>query len=116
MDEKLRREFVRALMPFEKIAHDAHELRIQKKRGARNVYFILDDGLIKVGFSEFPENRLLQIKTARPSARLIGYIPGGAGLEKEIHRKLAKYKFDKEWFYYTFETREIVSQYLRGNK
>lgn len=88
-----------------------HEEKIQKKRDQRNVYFILDGGFVKVGFSVYPEGRLSCIQTSNPRARLLGYIKGGCQLEKEIHRKLAEYKYDREWFYYTEEVSEIINQY-----
>lgn len=86
---------------------------LNRRRDNRNVYFIVDGGLVKVGVSEYPEGRLDQIKTSRPSAKLLGYVKGGFELEKEIHNKLEKFKFGREWFYHNQEVNNIIEGYLK---
>jgi len=69
------------------------------------VYFIQARyGAIKIGHSSDPEARLrcLQTGTSKP-LRLIAKFPfesraEAAGLERELHRKLHKYRCRGEWF------------------
>jgi hypothetical protein len=112
---RLFREAMKAHMTPEHMAakHAIHEERLNRRRNNRNVYFIVDDGLVKVGVSEYPESRLDAIKTSRPSAKLLGYVKGGFKLEKEIHNKLEKFKFGREWFYYSQEVHNIIEGYLK---
>jgi hypothetical protein len=90
-----------------------YEERMQIKRNNRKVYFILYGNLLKVGYSEYPEARLEQIKTSCPSARLIGSINGGIELEKEIHSRLKESHYDREWFWFSDEAQRIVKEYVK---
>jgi len=110
--EETQTAFAKAMMPYLNIRTKAHEKKLEIVRANRKVYFIIDEGLVKVGFSEFPFARLDQIKTSRPSAFLLGEVKGGTKLEKEIHNRLSKWHFDREWFYYSEEVRNIIKEYL----
>jgi hypothetical protein len=115
MDEELRNRFAKALIGDDaavKRRHDAHEEKVNIKRGKRKVYFIVDGDVIKIGFSEYPLARLDQIKTSRPSAYLLGEVKGGTELEKEIHTRLSEWHFGREWFHYNHEVANIIKEYL----
>jgi hypothetical protein len=74
------------------------------------VYFIQDvtGHVIKVGCAADPQSRLAQLKTGNPrKLRLLGYLPGGRKLEQEIHKELAYWRLDGEWF-----QREGVMEYI----
>lgn len=56
-------------------------------------------GPIKIGCAGDPNARLLQLQTACPyELRLLGYVPGGQKLEKELHKKYAHLRLRNEWF------------------
>jgi hypothetical protein len=65
------------------------------------VYIIKASGLnqVKIGYSENPEKRLLQLQTgSSQSLELLLKIPATADDEKMLHRKFASYRTTGEWF------------------
>lgn len=115
MDTTIAEQFAKIMR--DKMTPELHAARREKeerKRQGREVYFIIDDNLVKIGFSYYPKSRLDQIKTSRPHARLLGSVAGGTKLEKEIHAKLSEYSYGGEWFYYTYESSIIINKYLSG--
>ncbi|HEY9368353.1 GIY-YIG nuclease family protein [Streptomyces sp.] len=68
----------------------------------RSVYFIqADNGLIKIGVSDSPKNRLRTLQTMSPVAlRLVLVLPGrGARGESELHARFAEHRSHGEWFH-----------------
>jgi len=65
------------------------------------VYFMQgsDTGRIKIGFSDNVVQRFAQLR-AGTSGRLgvIGYMPGGLGLEAKLHRVFLPWHYKCEWF------------------
>jgi hypothetical protein len=61
-----------------------------------------DHGLIKIGVSVNPSARLAQLRTASPSALSFVYMgalrSNGYAVEGEVHRTLANYRQNGEWF------------------
>lgn len=56
-------------------------------------------GYVKVGRSEEPEKRLLQLQTGSSTPlRLILIATGQGAREKELHRQLKRYHVVGEWF------------------
>lgn len=67
------------------------------------VYFVRrkDDsrGLIKIGFTRKIESRLEQLNAEFPEGvELLATCEGGSALENTIHRHLAEYRVEGEWF------------------
>ena len=91
-------------------ANKAYEEKISRKRENRRVYFIQDGDRIKIGFSEFPDFRLDQLKTAIPNAELLGSVLGGTELEKQLHEKFKHLHIDREWFK---DSKEIRTELMR---
>ena len=65
------------------------------------VYFIqsFGQGLIKIGSSDDPRNRLSVLQCGSPVAlHLVGVIDGGEARERELHRRFAEERRHGEWF------------------
>lgn len=79
---------------------------VRKSRPKGWVYFIANEssGAIKIGYSSDPEKRLSDLQVASPAKlRLIGRIPGGAELERQLHQKFWSLRLNGEWFKYEDE-------------
>lgn len=77
-------------------------------RGPR-VYFVqaLDGGPIKIGTSNDVNKRVASLQTGSPMPlRLVGSLPGGRALEKEIHARLCAHRLRGEWF---AESPEVIA-------
>lgn len=56
-------------------------------------------GDVKIGFSCDPPARLLALQTATSEAlELVGVVPGGRALERELHARFASWRKQGEWF------------------
>lgn len=107
---------VNMLTPFE--SYTAHVLAFyHHTAGAAEhvsegvVYFIRTDGFIKVGRTTNFDNRLAKLQTGSPhELEVLLVVPGGSGLEADIHRDLKEYRHRGEWFRETPE----VWEYIRG--
>lgn len=62
--------------------------------GLRWVYFAERDGLVKIGYSANPIRRAEQL-----GAELLAVMPGGARMERLMHRHFADYRSHGEWFH-----------------
>ena len=62
------------------------------------VYVIESNGLLKIGVSKSPQERLKSIRTGHPSARLIASFPGGFELEGKLHKRFCANNIGGEWF------------------
>ena len=65
------------------------------------IYLIGADGSdkVKIGFSNAPDSRLLELQTGSPVAlRVLALIPGTRGKEVEIHERFAVHRSHGEWF------------------
>lgn len=75
--------------------------QVRRPVSERFVYFILaaNSGLIKIGSAVDPASRLRVLQTGSPEPlRLIRTIPGGAELERQLHRDFAADRVHGEWF------------------
>lgn len=75
------------------------------------VYFIeaVGQGKVKIGFSSDVDARLSQLRTGSPyELRVVGRVDGGIDLEQILHDKFAKYRDDKEWFFFTKEIKAFI--------
>jgi len=65
------------------------------------VYFAQADrtGEIKIGFSTDVHNRLYLLGNLHSTAMaLLGWVPGGPKVEREMHAKFAVFALGREWF------------------
>lgn len=54
---------------------------------------------IKIGFSTNVDNRMYQLSNQRwTNVTLLGWIPGGPKVEREMHQKFAEFSIGGEWF------------------
>lgn len=72
------------------------------------IYFIRAGarGPIKIGFATDVAARMAALQTASPAPlKLVGAIPGGLKLEKQLHAELAEARLSGEWFSPTVDVR-----------
>lgn len=79
------------------------------------VYFISDGGKsIKIGFSTDVATRFGSIATMSPVAlSLIGAVPGTRPQEQALHRELAAFRLNGEWFQDCQDVRRRIDEVLR---
>ena len=70
----------------------------EERESNQKVYFIRVDDRVKIGFSEYPEERLRHIRAMNPGAEIVATIPGGLHVEKDLHARFAAYHIEGEWF------------------
>jgi hypothetical protein len=84
------------------------------RRGGREVYFVLVDGFVKVGYAKDPKGRAKHMNASSPhDARLLGSIPGDRHVEAYIHAKLKPHRRRGEWFYYNAEVAGLIEMWMR---
>lgn len=64
------------------------------------VYFILNDGLVKIGRTNSWKRRIKQFKTTMPNMTVLEVIPTRDmfALEKHYHSRYSAYRQKGEWF------------------
>ena len=77
------------------------------------VYFIIEqpfNGLVKIGFSKNPEQRLKQLQTgACHPLRIYRMIPTGTrALETVLHKQYQEYRRQGEWFELTLDQVDAI--------
>lgn len=74
------------------------------------VYVITDQHWnMKVGVSNNPQQRKLQLQTATPDKLYLrGWVVGDEQLEREIHNKLEKHRIKGEWFKFNGEAKKVL--------
>jgi len=69
-----------------------------------------EKGICKIGFSNNPEKRLLQLQTGNPyKLTLECTIDGSIDLERELHEQFKSLSLVGEWFNFTKEIKEYFS-------
>lgn len=77
------------------------------------VYFIVDESnqLVKIGYSQAPEQRLKQICTANSGKLVLAKVlRGDQKIERKYHKLFARYKIRREWFELSPEILEFLSR------
>ncbi len=66
----------------------------------KNVYFVVADGAIKIGFSANVSKRMAQLQTgAACKLKLLAIYPGAdRSIEKRLHETFADFRLEGEWF------------------
>jgi Meiotically up-regulated gene 113 len=94
---------------FNEIAAVATRNEISHAPPGELVYFILYGRRVKIGTSRDLDQRHANIRTSLPGKSTILYVtPGGSHLERELHRKFATYRVNREWFIYSHEIRDWI--------
>lgn len=73
------------------------------------IYVIKSGDKLKVGYTQNLEKRLISYRTHNPHIELITTMAGERKLEQGMHKHLAKYRVEGEWFEYN----DQVMQYVR---
>lgn len=87
-----------------------------RSRYRPKVYFIYDEwgGAVKIGVAGDPLRRLDQLQTGNPRRLvLLGTIPGGRGIEAEIHDHFRPAHLRMEWFRATDEVLVMIDSILQ---
>jgi hypothetical protein len=68
-------------------------------RDGASVYFAQAEDRIKIGWSKQVSARLAGLQTGCPSSiKLLGTIPGGRSVERQLHERFASLRLSGEWF------------------
>lgn len=75
------------------------------------VYFLLADGVVKIGYSKDVKKRVIGMKTAfHGNAEILYVVRGGRSLERYLHERFAAQRLGGEWFRY----RPAIANFLEG--
>lgn len=78
------------------------------------VYFAKAGTAVKIGVSADVEARIKSLRTANHEPIvLLGSVPGGRAVERNIHMRLADYRIHREWFHDCPELQALFSQLMR---
>lgn len=87
-------------------------------RVQRFVYFVAEgDGKrVKIGVSTDVKERVKKIRQAKadPDARLLGFVFGCKGTEKQWHKRLSAHHATGEWFWYNDEVWSAINAALEA--
>jgi hypothetical protein len=79
------------------------------------VYFVSAPGRIKIGFTRFPERRLVALRRAdMENLTVIDIIDGERALEKRLHDLLSVHRLRGEWFNDCHEVRGVIEDAVAG--
>jgi hypothetical protein len=99
--------------PFDVESSSCKEIKAKGRRVAGAVVYLVGDGdFFKIGTSTKSrlKSRMAAIQTGNPKKlSLYSTVSGGLGLERQIHRRLAKHGMQGEWFCYSDEMFEIFN-------
>ena len=107
VQSELRIEFYeeRRARHYDLISRSLEQVRVAKK--AQQVYFIRAGRRVKIGISNNPDMRLINIRAGAcktphgldtTKARIVALEPGGRERELELHQKFAHLRDAGEWF------------------
>ena len=81
----------------------------EKKTEYVYVFVNVDFGVCKIGYSNNPNKRLLQVQTGCPfKLKKQLTIIGGAEKESELHKKYKKFRLEGEWFSFKDQLKEDI--------
>lgn len=91
----------------------------ERSKHSEKIYFIRAGGLVKIGRSLNPKNRLKQLQSDKKQtvipenvdmseAEIIAMFPGGRRVESSLHFKFSRYHVAGEWFRFTREVRDFA--------
>ena len=81
----------------------------------KKVYFVSGPGRIKIGFTTFPEQRLIQLQSVdMEPLSMIGIVDGPRSLEMHLHELASPFRVRREWYRDCPEVREIINRAISG--
>lgn len=88
---------------------------LSRLHNSKALYFALCGDAVKIGISNFPEDRLEQIQVGAPGKLcLLAVLPGLGKREAECHARMAHLHIHGEWFRYTEETDQLIEELQDG--
>jgi hypothetical protein len=85
------------------------------QESTKRVYFAQSGNQLKIGAAYDPPKRITFLRVARPGIKLLGHIPGGHAVEKQLHRRFSSEHIRGEWFRFTPDLKRSVSEILSAN-
>jgi len=77
------------------------------------IYFIEDDGLVKIGFSKNPNKRFVALKTSNPHELIIRLvIDGTVDDERNFHKLFKEFHHRGEWYYFS----DVIKNFIENNQ
>jgi hypothetical protein len=76
------------------------------------VYFALSAEKVKIGITTNLGQRISLLRIAHPDIKLLGHIPGGRRIEKQLHSRFSKDCLGGEWFRFTPELQRTIERLL----
>lgn len=89
---------------------------MQMKRWAETVYLISADGRLKIGFTTDLARRLAEYRSYIPNIQLVATIGGDRKVENALHRELAEFRLEREWFRDVPEVRKLFETVKREGR
>ena len=76
------------------------------------IYCISDnEGYCKIGYSEYPFERLRQLQTGNPKQlKMFAICSGDLQLETKFHLELQAFSTNGEWFHFNTESQEHIER------
>lgn len=79
------------------------------------VYFVSAPGRIKIGFTRFPERRLVILRRDdMEELTVVAIIDGERNLEKKLHNLLKDHRLKGEWFADCPAVRQVIEEAVAG--
>lgn len=101
-----------SIKTYEQITEKEREIPKDKETNAgKHIYVICCplNGLIKIGFSKMPTQRLKNLQNMSPVPLvLVKLLTGTQSDEAAIHKRFNKYKHHSEWFFPTDEILQFI--------
>jgi len=81
----------------------------------KHLYFIGCGDAVKIGVSNDPEQRMIDLSTGAPGPlKLLASFPGKGGKEGEYHKLLKHIHLHGEWFRHTYEVDSLIKELQYG--
>lgn len=74
------------------------------------IYFIKTGEAVKIGYTTDIDTRLKAYRTHNPDITLLRIISGDKMVERYLHNALKAYRTTGEWFSYTTEVKQLITQ------
>lgn len=67
---------------------------------------------VKIGYTASVKKRMACLRQGSPEALVpLGWVPGGAAVEKELHKRIAPHRVHGEWFDLNDHVREELARF-----
>jgi hypothetical protein len=90
--------------------------RSRQAQQQQRVYFAVSGRKVKIGLAVSPARRVAVMRCARADIRLLGSIPGGREVERNLQQRFGANRIAGEWFRFTTELESVINEILaKGN-